>query len=164
MIRRTTTAILAAILTAGLLIAPASTAAHACGAAQRFEMYEVSTRWEKKVYRPGETVRVEVTVMTPTGKDPLGLGVEYEPPAQEPVADAEVFVAFSVGVPPVFGLGTTNADGVLTLEIPLKTKVRGLLQSTTQASSTYGRDDVACSEIVFFGRLFEQPIEIKKKG
>ena len=162
MIRRIITAVLAGILTAGLLVAPASArGARGCGAQQRFETYEVTTSWNKTVYRRGETARVEVTVMAPLGKDPMGLGVEYEPPMQTPVADAEVFVALVVGVPPVFGLGKTNADGTLLLEIPLKTKVKGPIQAMTRAWTTQGRADVACSEIEFWGRVFEQPFEIR---
>lgn len=163
MIRRSTAAVLTAILMAGLLVAPASAAGGArhCGGQQRFEMYEVTTSWEKRVYRRGDIARVEVTVMTPIGKDPMGLGVEFEPPMQTPVADADVFVALVVGVPPVFGLGKTNADGTLLLEIPLKTKVKGPIQAMTRAWTTQGRPDVACSEIEFWGRVFEQPFEIR---
>jgi hypothetical protein len=162
MIRRSTAAVLTAILMAGLLVAPAAAAgARGCGAQQRFETYEVTTSWNKRVYRRGETARVEVTVMTPIGKDPMGLGFEYEPPMQTPVADADVFVALVVGVPPVFGLGKTNADGTLLLEIPLKTKVKGPIQAMTRAWTTQGRPELACSEIEFWGRLFEQPFEIR---
>jgi hypothetical protein len=162
-IRRSSAVLLAAVLTAGLLVAPATTGvAGACGGAQRFETYEVRTKWNKRVFRPGETVHVEVSVTAPLGKDPLGMGIEYDPPMQTPVADANVFVAFVVGVPPVFGIGTTDENGTLALDIPLKTKVRGPIQSMTRAWTTQGRPDVACSEIEFWGRLFEQPIEIKK--
>lgn len=163
MIRRTAAALLATILTGALLVV-APTVAGACGGAQRYETYEVKTKWNKRVFRPGETLKVEVTVLAPIGKDPLGMGIEYEPPTQTPVADASVFVAFVVGVPPVFGLGTTSEDGTVTLEIPLKTKVRGPIQAMTRAWTTQGRADLACSEIEFWGRLFETPIEIRKKG
>ncbi len=140
-----------------LLVAPTSAATAGCGGAQSYEVYEVRTKWNKKVYRPRETVKVEVTVVQPARKDPLGLGIEIEPPHQTPVADANVYVAFTVGVPPVFGLGKTDDRGILNLKIPLKTKARGPIQSTTRAWTIYGNSDLACSEVELWGRLVESP-------
>ncbi|MFN2587524.1 MAG: hypothetical protein ABR613_05325 [Actinomycetota bacterium] len=150
-------AIFTGILMVALLGAPTSAGAGGCGGVQSYETYEVRTKWNKKVYRPRETVKVEVTVLRPARKDPFGLGIEVDPPHQTPVADANVYVAFTVGVPPVFGLGKTDDDGMLKLDIPLKTKARGPIQSTTRAWKIHGNSDLACTEVEEWGRLIENP-------
>jgi hypothetical protein len=158
MIHRKTSAILAGVLVATLLAAPtaARTRTKGCGG-QSVETYDVTTKWNKTVYRPGETLIVDVTVMRPARKDPLGLGVPIEPLFQTPVEEAKVVVSFTVGVPPVFGLGVTDADGKLRLKIPLNTKVRGPIASTTRAWKIYGEGAPDCFTVEEWGRLQEYP-------
>ena len=152
----TRTSATARAVTAALLVSPAGPAS-ACGGGPNFETFEVRTKWNKKVYRPGETLKVEVTVLRPARKDPLGMGIELVPPAQTPVDGAKVVVAFTVGVPPVFGIGETDEAGQEVLHIPLKTKARGGIQSTTRASITYNESGPDYTNIEEWGRLVETP-------
>lgn len=156
MSRRTKLALLAGAVTGALLVSPAGPAS-ACGGGPNFETFEVRTKWNKKVYKPGETLRVEVTVLRPARRDPMGMGIELEPPAQTPVEGAKVVVAFTVGVPPVFGIGETDEAGQVVLRIPLKTKARGGIQSTTRASITYNESGPDCTNVEEWGRLVETP-------
>ena len=157
MIRRTASVLLTGILLGAVLVAPAPAVAAGCAGGQSVETYDVLTKWNKTVYRPGETLKVEVTVQRPARKDPFGFGIPIEPVYQSPVEDATVVVAFSVGVPPVWGMGTTDADGKLQLKIPLKTKVRGPIASTTRAWKIYGEGLPDCFTVEEWGRLLEYP-------
>ncbi len=157
MVRRTITVLITGILLGAGLVAPTSAAAAGCGGGQSVETYDVLTKWNKTVYKPGETVQVEVTVLRPARKDPFGFGIPIEPLFQSPVEGATVVVALNVGVPPVWGMGTTDADGKLLLKIPLKTKVRGPIASSTRAWKIYGDGLPDCFTVEEWGRLLEYP-------
>lgn len=159
MLRRTA---LVFVLLASLFAAPS---AGACGGGPSAETFEVLTKWSKKTYKPGATVGVDVTVLRPGPKDPMGLGVEYEPPHQMPVENAYVLVSFAVGVPPVWGAGYTDATGTLHLDIELRPDLRGPIYSTTRASIVYNEDGPDCTNVEEWGRLIEAPaFTIKGKG
>ena len=150
-----------AVLT-GLFGAPT---AGACGGGPSFESFEVLTKWSKKTYAPGATVSVDITVLRPGPEDPMGLGIEYEPPHQMPVENAYVWVAFVVGVPPVWGAGYTDANGTLHLDIPLRRDIRGPINSTTRAQIIHNPQTPDCTNIEEWGRLIEAPaFVVKKKG
>ncbi len=155
---RTCSVLAVAVLSATLLGAPASARARGCGAGgPTMETFDVITKWNKKVYSPGETVKVEVTVLRPAHKDPFGFGIPLDPPQQTPVEDAKVTVAFTVGVPPVFGIGYTGADGKLRLKIPLRPDLRGPIESTTRASKIYNESGPDCTNVEEWGRKVESP-------
>ena len=155
--------VLAATMAAGFA-APSSARSAGCDGGPALETFEVRTKWNKKVYSPGETIKVDITVLRPAGKDPFDLGVRFEPPHQTPVEDAKVTVAFTVGVPPVFGIGYTDADGRLHLDIPFKSKVRGPIDSTTRASKVYNENGPDCTNPEEWGRKFESPAFVVREG
>ncbi|MDQ3957494.1 MAG: hypothetical protein M3273_04140 [Actinomycetota bacterium] len=142
-----------------LAVVPLGAGSHAaayCGG-PTLETFEVRTKWNKKVYAPGETVKVQVTVLRPAKKDPSGQGIPLDPPQQHPVEDAKVWVAFTVGVPPVFGIGYTNEDGTLLLKIPLRKDIRGGVEATTRASKMYNESGPDCTNVEEFGHKREYP-------
>ncbi len=162
MVRRTVATALVASALTGLFGAPS---AGACGGGPSLETFEVLTDWSKAVYPPGAKVGVDVTVLRPAPKDPLGFGVEYEPPHQTPVENAYVIVSFAVGVPPVWGAGYTDADGKLHLDIKLRPDLRGPIYSTTRASIIYNAEGPDCTNVEEWGRRVEAPaFTIKKKA
>jgi hypothetical protein len=154
MVRRALSLVVAVAVVTALFGAPV---AGACAGGPSVETFEVLTEWSKKSYRPGATVGVDVTVLRPGPKDPLGMGVTYEPPYQMPVEGAYVIVAFAVGVPPVFGLGHTDANGKLHLDIPLRPDLRGPIYSTTRASVIYNETGPDCTNVEEWGRTVEAP-------
>lgn len=158
--RSLTLAVAVALLTA-LFGAPV---AGACGGGPSFETFEVLTEWSQKSYKPGATVGVDITVLRPGPKDPFDLGVTYDPPYQMPVEDAYVVVAFAVGVPPVWGLGHTDADGKLHLDIKLRRDLRGPIYSTTRASVMYNEGGPDCTTVEEWGRKLEAPAFTIRRG
>jgi hypothetical protein len=161
MLRRTLAIALVAAALTGLVGAPS---AGACGGGPTAETFEVLTQWDKRTYSPGATVGVDVTVLRPGPRDPLGLGVDFEPPYQMPVENAYVVVAFAVGVPPVWGTGYTDAEGKVHLDIKLRPDLRGPIYSTTRASIMYNANGPDCTTVEEWGRLIEAPaFTIKKR-
>ena len=114
--------ILAAALTAGALVVPGTAAAGSCAAAM--ETYQVRTlhveaKVQKKTYRIGDTVKVDVKVTRPDNQDPAGLGVYYNRPFSEPAADINVGAGLQVGDVFLFGFSRTNAKGLATVTVKL---------------------------------------------
>ena len=75
----------------------------------------------KKVVRPGDKFTVHVKVTRPAHEDPLGNGVEFEPPASFPAENVVVGLSVWVGKRTYFWqVGQTDANGedVLTLKVP----------------------------------------------
>lgn len=161
MLRRSLCAALVVATLTGLLGAPS---AGACGGGPTLESFEVVTQWDKRSYKPGATVGVDVTVLRPGPKDPMGLGVEVGRIHQMPVENAYVIVAFAVGVPPVWGAGYTDAEGKLHLDIKLRPDLRGPIYSTTRASIIYNAEGPDCTNVEEWGRRIEAPAFVIKKG
>lgn len=149
-----TAAIVVAVATV-LLGAPAG--ARGCAGGVSVETFEVRTEWSKKVYPPGATVEVDITVLRPAPKDPFGFGITWDPPHQTPVEEAKVITSFSVGVPPVWGGGYTDADGKLHLAIPLRRDIRGPVHGTTRASIVYNEEGPDCAQVEEWGRKVDSP-------
>jgi len=72
----------------------------------------------KKIVKPGEKFTVDVTVTRPAHEDPVGQGIEFEPPAAVPAEDVTVGLSVWVGERTYFWqVGLTDADGKDTLKL-----------------------------------------------
>ena len=123
---------MAVAVLAGLLVPTAAQAAPetaaprtagpcSSGSVLVLESFHVVAKPAKKVVRRGEKVVVTMTVTRPAHKDPLGLGVEYDPPTSTPEPDAYTGLSVWTGERTYFWqTGMTNQDGVskLTLTVP----------------------------------------------
>ena len=158
--RSVSAALVAAVFTALFGAAPAG----ACGGGPTAENFEVVTKWSKKRYAPGSTVEVDVTVLRPARRDPFGFGLTYDPPRQTPVEGANVITALSVGIPPLWGEGETDADGKLHLAIKLRRDLRGPIYATTRASITYNESGPDCTNVEEWGRKVDDPAFVVGKG
>ncbi|MDQ3951362.1 MAG: hypothetical protein M3279_00135 [Actinomycetota bacterium] len=154
--RGVTTATVVAMLAAPV-VAPVPVRAGGCAGGPSAETFDVRTKWSKKVYPPGATVEVDVTVLRPAPKDPFGFGVEWDPPQQTPVEDAKVITSLSVGLPPAWGGGYTNADGKLHVKIKLRPDLRGPVYATTRASIIYNEQGPDCTNVEEWGRKVDDP-------
>jgi hypothetical protein len=118
----------------------------------------VETKWEKKIYGPGDVARVTVTVTRPAPQDPLGLGVPLDPPVTQPAEGVDVSTSFQGFFPYVFDRDITNADGKvrLTLKLPPSAK-RGPVDSYTYASLLHNAQGPACSDFEEYGYKWDVP-------
>jgi len=131
---RKRTALLAAIaILAGLFaFAPVSSAA-ACSRANVRSMlrsgaievvslrtFHLEVKPDKKVYRVGDTAKINVTVTRPAHEDPAGLGIPIDPPMSFPAEDVNVGIGLRVGDVYLFGYSRTNADGLAVVKVPIK--------------------------------------------
>ena len=108
----------------GVALVPTSTAVGSpCGGAEvRLKTLHVEAHPSKKKVHRGEKFKVHVTVTRPAHEDPLGNGIEFEPPMSFPAADIPVGITIFVGEHTYFwGAGTTDENGEATLD----TKVPG---------------------------------------
>ena len=116
----------AVALLATLLSAPASAGATAtntgCGGAVLvLRTLHVEAHPSKEVVHPGEKFTVHVKVTRPAHEDPLGNGIEFEPPASFPAENVTVGISVWVGKRTYFWqVGVTNEKGedVLKLRVP----------------------------------------------
>ena len=161
MYRRSLSAALVVAAVSALFGAPS---AGACGGGPSLESFEVVTEWSKETYRPGAMTSVDITVLRPGEKDPLGFGIELPPTEQTPVEDAYVIAALAVGVPPAWGTGYTDTNGELHLDIKLPRRVRGPINSTTRASIVYNAEGPDCTNVEEWGRKVEAPAFVVKKS
>ncbi|HEX2057669.1 MAG TPA: hypothetical protein VHI71_04795 [Actinomycetota bacterium] len=160
--RRALAAALVVTAWSALLAVPA--AARACAGGPSVETFEVLTEWSRDVYPPGATVEVDVTVLRPGPRDPFGLGVPWDPPHQEPVEGAKVVTSFSVGFPPVWGGGHTDADGKLHLAIKLRPDIRGPVYAMTRAWIIYNEQGPDCTQVEEWGRKVDDPAFVVRDG
>lgn len=81
----------------------------------------------KKQVRPGEKFTVDVTVTRPAHEDPLGQGIEFEPPASVPAEGVTVGLSVYLGERTYFWqVGLTDEDGKDTLPLTVpETSERG---------------------------------------
>ena len=161
MLRRSLSAALVVATLTGLF---GASSAGACGGGPTLESFDVLTEWSKKTYRPGATVGVDITVLRPGPKDPLGFGVDLPRAHQMPVENAYVVTALAVGVPPIWGAGYTDAEGKLHLDIKLRRDLRGPIYSTTRASIMYNAEGPDCTNVEEWGRKVEAPAFVVKKS
>lgn len=112
--------ILATALVAGVLSFAPSASAH-CGNLETMNLYTftVTLHPMKKVYEVGDTAKFHMQVTRPGPQDPLGLGVNWDPPMREPAADVNVGIGLRVGQVFLFGIGMTNEKGEATVGVKL---------------------------------------------
>ncbi|HEU4480611.1 MAG TPA: hypothetical protein VFS18_01890 [Actinomycetota bacterium] len=130
--------------------APAAVSASCRGADSMFtdvRSFTIETRWSKRVYRRGDTVKVEVTVTRPGQKDPLNNGIELNPPVTYPAEGVNVTTTVVQGFPYPYGGGVTDADGKVVIKITLPRNVKGKVMTSTEASLVHNQGGPACSEV-----------------
>jgi hypothetical protein len=115
------------------LLAPSAPAASGCASSVRaalraghFETIPLRTLYiemktDKKVYKVGDTAKIEVTVTRPSDEDPAGQGVPTPRPTSIPAEDITVGVGLRIGQVFLYGFGApTDADGKTTVPIRIK--------------------------------------------
>ena len=114
----------AVALLGSLLAAPASAgtsggAETACSsAALVLRTLHVEATPSKTKVRPGDKFTVDVTVTRPAHEDPMGQGLEFEPPASLPAEGVTVGLSVWVGERTYFlQIGMTDANGKDTLKL-----------------------------------------------
>ena len=118
--------IAAVALMGSLLAAPASAGTSstnaACSSAVLVlrSLHVVAVPSKTKV-KPGDKFTVKVTVTRPAHEDPVGQGLEFEPPASLPAEDVTVGLSVWVGERTYFwqvGMTDANGESVLKLKVP----------------------------------------------
>ena len=117
----------AVALLGSLLAAPASAntsgaTGAACSSAVLVlrSLHVVATPSKTKV-KPGDKFTVNVKVTRPAHEDPVGQGLEFEPPASLPAADVTVGLSVWVGERTYFwqvGMTDANGEDTLKLKVP----------------------------------------------
>lgn len=120
--------------------------------------FTVETEWQKRVYSPGDTVRVTVTVTRPAPEDPAGLGIPLGLPTAQPAEGVDVSTSFQGFFPYVFDRDITNADGKakLALKLPNKTK-KGRIDAYTYAGLVHNSNGPACTDFEEYGFRWDVP-------
>jgi hypothetical protein len=88
----------------------------------------------KKFVKPGDKFTVDVTVTRPAHEDPVGEGIEFEPPASVPAEDVTVGLSVWVGERTYFWqVGLTDAEGkdTLSLKVPKNAEAGEALASAS---------------------------------
>jgi hypothetical protein len=120
------------------LFSPAqATAAPAGCATNYFEVYEVSMKTDREVYRLGERALVTMTVT--------------EASTGAPVADAYSVAGALVDGYYANKAGTTNDNGVAKLKLDLKSLKPGWAELRGLARTYYNQGDAACAGIGLYG-------------
>ena len=119
---------LGAVAMLSLLLAPTPAAADvapmgtACSSAVLvLRSLHIEAVPSKKVVRRGEKFTVDVTVTRPAHEDPIGEGIEFDPPTSAPAENVTVGLSIWVGDRTYFWqVGLTDAEGkdTLTLKVP----------------------------------------------
>ncbi|MDP9067798.1 MAG: hypothetical protein M3N53_05565 [Actinomycetota bacterium] len=131
--RRRTSLIAATALVAGALaLAPVSPAGACSSGDVRAKMrsgnlevvglrtYHLEVRADKPSYRIGDVAKVNVLVTRPAHEDPVGGGIEQEPPQSFPAEGANVGIGLRIGDVFLFGHAVTNAEGKAQVKIKIK--------------------------------------------
>ncbi|MFP5299442.1 MAG: hypothetical protein ACLGHL_10690, partial [Actinomycetota bacterium] len=153
----------AAIAAASLLIpvAPGTASSAACAGrhvSTRVATFTVETTWNKKVYKRGETVKVDVLVTRPGRDDPAGLGIPLDMPQRLPAEGVTVTTVLLVNPPYYpFDQGVTGSDGTVTFKIKLPKNVKGEVDVVTHAKLVHNQGGPACSEVIEEEFLPEYP-------
>ena len=110
---------LVATLLSPAVAAPERRSAAACSAAVLvLRTLHIEAVPSKKKVQPGESFTVDVTVTRPAHEDPIGQGIEFEPPASVPAENVTVGLSVYVGERTYFWqIGLTDAEGKDTLKL-----------------------------------------------
>jgi hypothetical protein len=119
--------------------------------------FTVETRWDKKRYSPGDTVKVVVHVSRPAGEDPLREDLPWPIEERVPVEGALVSTALSMVFPPVGSYGETDADGKVTIKFKLPRNIDGAIDSYTRASKYYATGGPDCTDLEEWGGKADVP-------
>jgi hypothetical protein len=130
----------AVALMGSLLAAPAAagssgSADAACSSAVLVlrSLHVVATPSKTKV-KPGDKFTVNVTVTRPAHEDPVGQGLEFEPPASLPAEGVTVGLSVWVGERTYFwqvGMTDANGESVLKLKVPASAEAGKALASAS---------------------------------
>jgi hypothetical protein len=113
-------------------------------------------KWNKKVFKPSESAKVEVTVTRPVHKDPV-TGGPFDPPTSKPEEGVTVTTAVMTNTfPPPFGRDITDADGKVYMKIPLGSLKPGKYDARTYAEKW--TNEGGCPDIVEWGERYEPKI------
>ncbi len=82
--------------------------------------YHLVVKADKRAYQVGEVAKVNVTVTRPAHEDPVGAGIEQEPPESFPAEDVNVGIGLRVGDVFLFGHSVTDSDGFAQVKIKIK--------------------------------------------
>ena len=102
-------------------VAAARPEASGCSSVITLRTLHIEAVPSKKKVHPGDKFTVKVTVTRPAHEDPLGQGIEFEPPVSVPAAGVNVGLSVYVGEWTYFwDVGVTDEDGkeTLDLEVP----------------------------------------------
>jgi len=102
-----------------LLVTPTPAGAGGCSASViELRTLHVEAKTMKKKVSRGERFDVRITVTRPAHEDPLGEGIEFEPPVSVPAADVTVWMTIYVGKWTYFwDIGKTDDEGRATLTL-----------------------------------------------
>ena len=130
----------AVALMGSLLAAPASagtsggTRAACSSAVLVLRTFNVVAVPSKKKLKPGDKFTVEVTVTRPAKEDPVGQGLEFEPPTSLPAEGVTVGLSVWVGERTYFWqVGMTDAEGksILKVKVPANAEAGKALASAS---------------------------------
>lgn len=147
--------VLALLPAAGATAAPA-----ACGssAATTLRTFHIVAKAQKKTYRLGDLVKVDVKVTRPAHEDPVDAGIALEPPVSMPAEDVNVSVGLYVGDHYLYGIGVTDAEGKDTISIKLSAPQAGWVRADVAARQFYNRGgcpDIEEEGYVSYPRFFK---------
>ena len=108
-----------ACLAAMIVVAPSS-AAPACAETIVLKTFHLVVESDKKVYKVGDTAKINVTVTRPAHEDPAGQGIPIDPPQSEPAEAIDVGIGLRVGDVFLFGHSITNAEGKASVKVRLE--------------------------------------------
>ncbi len=156
--RRNLVAVAAAAMLLGGVPAPATSAPCVPLAAQTFRTFTVETVFNKKAYRAGDTVKVDVTVTRPGPEDPTNSGIPLDSPAYLPASGVSVTTTLTINPPYYpYGAGVTDDAGKVSYKIKLPKGFKGEVNGLTQARLTTNQNGPACTEINEVGFAYHYP-------
>lgn len=118
--RRALTILTAAVvMTATQAVAPVGMTA-ACAETVALKTFHLVVKGQKKVYKVGDTAKIEVMVTRPGHEDPAGLGIYQEPPESFPAENVNAGIGLRVGDVFLFGHSMTDAQGKAVVEVKLE--------------------------------------------
>ena len=108
-----------AFLSATFVVAPSS-ARPACAETVVLKTFHLVVESDKKVYKVGDTAKINVTVTRPAHEDPAGQNIPIEPPFSEPAANVDVGIGLRVGDVFLFGHSMTDENGKAAVKVRLE--------------------------------------------
>ena len=113
---------------------PAASATGCGGGVLVLRSLHVVAEPSKTKVKPGEKFTVDITVTRPAHEDPVGQGLEFEPPASVPAEGVTVGLSVWVGERTYFWqVGLTDAEGknTMTLRVPKNAEAGKALASAS---------------------------------